>query len=109
MTAPPFIFNHKTGELSRNGIVTTLPRLHADMFACFAQAQAPIGTGAIARATNQPEHSIKDEMRHLIKRLKPLGILIARENGRGSWLVFEDVRKWKPTISDPVRLPGECP
>lgn len=104
MTTPPFVFNNKTGELRRQGIVTTLCRLHADIFNCYATAQTPIGAGAIAKAINQPEHSIKDEIPTLVKRLKPLGILIARTTSRGGWLEFENVPKWKPTIAPPITI-----
>lgn len=110
MTPPPFIFNHKTGELTRNGKMVPLGELHCKMFACFAIAQAPIGCGAIARTINLPVHAIENEMQRFCKRLRLVDISIASSRGHhGKWLVFEDAQKWKPTIPDPVRLEGEVP
>lgn len=106
MSPPPFVFNHKSGDLQREGKLIALCRLHADIFAVFAAAQTPIGYGGIAKAIGTPTHDVQNEMQSLIRRLKPLGIVIAR-SPRGSWLEFEDVPKWRPTIAPPIRLEGE--
>lgn len=105
--SPPFVFNHRTGDLVREGRMIALCRLHAEIFACLAAAQGPIATAAIARAVNMPLHSVENEMPALAARIKRLGILIARSLGRGRYLQFEEVPKWKPNIPEPVRLEGD--
>lgn len=108
MTFPPDCeFNEKTRELHRGGKVLHLCKLHADLFACLASAQAAIGTAAVAKATGMPEHAVTNEVRALARRLDSLSIKIAA-SPRGRWLVFEPMRKWQPDIPPPVRLPGEC-
>lgn len=109
MTAPPFVFNSKTGELQRGGRAITLCRFRADIFNCFAHAQTMIGAGAIAKAIGAKKvDDVANEIPRLAKQLVPLGIRIARDPGRGSWLTFEDVPKWRPSIPPPVRLDGEA-
>ena len=107
MSRPEFVFSHKTCELSRGGKMIALSRAHADIFACLAAAQGLIGCGAIAKAIDLPDDVVEDELSSLARRLKPLGIAIASERGRGKWLVFEDVPKWQPNIPPPAVLEGE--
>jgi len=107
MSDPDYRFNPKTRELERGGVVTALCKLHADMFACYVEAQAPIGAGSIARALGLPAaNDISNEIPAFLKRLKPLGITL-HTSPQGSWLVFEDIPKWKPRIAEPIRLEGE--
>lgn len=109
MTAPPFVFNRKTGELQRGGRVIALCRLHADIFNCLAHAQTSIGCPAIARAVNMPVHAVENEMPRLARRLSHVWINICSSNQRhGKWLEFEDIPKWRPSIPPPVRLDGEA-
>lgn len=111
MTAPPFIFNHKNGELIHNGKMVPLSDNHKKMFACFAEAMvqgARIGHGAIAKATSLPVDVIDDEMPKLCKRLKLVDISIHSSQNSGKWLVFDEPQpSWKPRIAPPVRLEGE--
>ena len=104
----PFVFDHRTGELTRNHSVIALCRLHAQIFACLAEAQGPIGRGAISRAIGVPTSSVDNEMPALARRLKPLGIRIAREKSVGSWLEIDAMPRWEPRIAPPVRLEGEA-
>jgi len=110
MSDPDYHFNPKTRGLERGGVVTHLCKLHADMFACYVEAGiqgVPIGAGAIARALGFTHaNDISNEIPAFLKRLKPLGITLGT-SPQGSWLVFEDIPKWKPTIPDPVRLESE--
>ena len=108
MTAPPFVFNHRTGELQRGGRAITLCKLHSEMFGCLALASedSPIGPGHIARSTNMKLHDVPGELRHLARRLNLVSIKIGA-SPRGRWLIFEDIPKWKPTIAPPAVLPGE--
>jgi hypothetical protein len=110
MTAPPFIFNHRTGELQRGGRAITLCKLHSEMFAYLALASedSPIGPGSIARSTGMKLDDVPGEMRYLAKRLQLVSIRVG-SSPRGRWLIFEEIPKWQPNIAPPVRLEGEVP
>lgn len=110
MTPPDFHFNEKTGEIRRGGIVIPpLCRLHRDMLACLllASEQSPVGAPAIARASGMRTTNVPDEIRNLARRLSHVAIRIAT-SPQGRWLIFEEMRKWKPNIPPPVRLEGEA-
>jgi hypothetical protein len=115
MTTLPFVFNHRTGDLvrldgEREDVATTLNMLQAAIFGALSLATlngVPVGTGAIAKAINEHEDDVEDELPGLIRRLQPLGIRIAYEHGRGRWLQFEPPPKFELRIPPPVRLEGE--
>lgn len=108
MTPPPFIFNHKTGELSREGKMIALGKLHAQIFDCYYMAQAPVTVLSIAASIGYPRHIIDNEIPKLLARLRPLRITLARDSARGvRSIVCEPMPKWAPKIAPPVRLEGE--
>ena len=110
MNDPDFHFNDKTKEVRHGGLKIALCRLHADMFACLmlASEESPAGPTVVARATGMPVHNVAGEMRHLARRLMLVSIRIGSQP-RGRWLIFEEIAKWQPNISPPVRLEGEAP
>lgn len=103
----PFVFHYRTGELVRDGRAITLNRLHAGIFNAIAFAQTPIGAGAIAKSIGCPRHDIEPAIPGLARKLAKLGIRIASANGRGRWLEFEPIQKWRPTIVPPATIDGE--
>lgn len=112
MTTPPFVFNHRTGDVTKDGIVAPLSGLQAKIFGALALATAngvPIGIGAIAKAVGEQVYDVEDELPSLIHLLKKLGIHIAHERGRGRWLTFEPPPKFEVKIPPPYRLEGEAP
>lgn len=112
MTATPFVFNHRTGDLERHGIVAPLSSLQAKIFGALALATAngvPIGIGAMAKSIGEHVDDIEDELPALIHLLKKLGIRIAHERGKGRWLQFEPPPKFEVKIPPPFRLESELP
>ena len=108
MTAPPFVFSHKTREITREGRVLPLCKLHAEIFACLclASEESPAGAGTIVRATGMRITDVHGEVRYLARRLRLVSIKVAA-SPRGRWLIFEEVPKWKPNIPPPAILPNE--
>ncbi len=111
MSPPPFVFDHRTGDVTKDGIVAPLSMFQAKIFGALALATVngvPIGIGAMAKDINEHADDIEDELPSLIHLLKKLGIRVAYERGRGRWLEFEPPPKFELRIPPPVRLEGEA-